>query len=87
MSFDFLVRIEKLTDLIGWRREKNEETEPELTYLVLPVEDQPFFPLESRVKKLKWGLFGESERVGVWTKQEGAFCHCELLLARINLID
>lgn len=51
--FDFLVRIEKLTDLFGWRREKM-RGQNRLTYLVLPVEDQPFF-LGIKRKKLRWG--------------------------------
>lgn len=83
--FDFLVRIEKLTGLFGWRREKM-RGQNRLTYLVLPVEDQSFFPWNQE-EEVEVGLFGESERVGVWTKQEGAFCHCELLPACINLID
>lgn len=57
--FDFLVRIEKLTGLFGWRREKM-RGQNLLTYLVLPVEDQSFFPWNQE-EEGEVGLFGESE--------------------------
>lgn len=97
MSENEMLRVNDIIWLLGENREaygfvcvekrKDEGTEP--SYLPGFASRAPAFfsPLESIVKKLRWGLFGESERVGVWTKQEGAFCHCKLLPACISLID
>lgn len=66
-------------------KRKDEGTEP--TYLPGFASRGPAFFPWNQEEEVEVGLFGESERVGVWTKQEGTFCHCELLPACINLID
>lgn len=80
------MRLERQKALFGWRGQRMRGGTNLLNLLVLPVGDQPFFfPLGSRVKEWRW--FREFGKIGGWTKQKGAVCHCELLPDCISLID